>query len=59
MGLEEALMEVDEVRSLCASLPGRLDRARRVFGRPLTLTERILVTHTATVAWKESKRCTP
>jgi aconitate hydratase len=40
-------MQVEKVRSLYASIPERLDRARRVFGRPLTLTEKILVTHTA------------
>src|SRR5687768_9660878 len=40
-------MEVEKVRSLYASFAGRLDRARRVFGRPLTLTEKILVTHAA------------
>lgn len=40
-------MQVENVRSLYASLPGRLDRARRVFGRPLTLTDKILVTHAA------------
>jgi aconitate hydratase len=38
-------MEVERVRSLYASLRGRLDRARRVFGRPLTLTEKILIAH--------------
>ena len=36
-------MEVDRVRSLYASLPERLDRARRVFGPPRGLTETILV----------------
>src|SRR5438067_642930 len=38
-------MQVDQVRSLYASMPGHLSRARREFGRPLTLTEKILVTH--------------
>jgi aconitate hydratase len=38
-------MEIDRVRSLYASLPGRLDHARRHFGRPLTLTEKILIAH--------------
>jgi aconitate hydratase len=38
-------MEVDQVRALYASMPGRLSRARRDFGRPLTLAEKILVTH--------------
>ena len=44
-------MEVDRVRALYASMPERLDRARRDFGRPLTLAEKIL--------WNTSKRCTP
>ena len=38
-------MLVDQVRSLYASMPGRLSRARRDFGRPLTLAEKILVSH--------------
>ena len=38
-------MEVDRVRALYASMPGRIDRARRDSGRPLTLTEKILVAH--------------
>src|SRR5260370_21972089 len=38
-------MQVDQVRSLYASMPGRLSRARRSFGRPLTLAEKILVSH--------------
>jgi aconitate hydratase len=40
-------MEVQNIRSLYASVPERLDRARRAFGRPLTLSEKILVTHAA------------
>jgi aconitate hydratase len=38
-------MSVEQIRSLYASLPERLDRARRTFGRPLTLSEKILVSH--------------
>jgi len=33
------------VRTLYAAMPDRLARARRTFGRPLTLTEKILVAH--------------
>jgi hypothetical protein len=38
-------MHVETVRSLYASMPERLDRARRIFGRPLTLTDKILIAH--------------
>jgi aconitate hydratase len=38
-------MSVPQVRSLYASMPERLAQARRKFGRPLTLTEKILVAH--------------
>jgi aconitate hydratase A / 2-methylisocitrate dehydratase len=51
-------MDVDRVRTLYASLPERLERARRVFGRPLTLAEKILVSHAIDVehqAWERGK----
>lgn len=35
----------EEVRALYAALPDRVARARRAWGRPLTLTEKILVAH--------------
>ena len=38
-------MSVSQVRSLYASMPDRIARARRRFGRPLTLTEKILAAH--------------
>jgi aconitate hydratase len=38
-------MSVSNVRSLYASMPERIARARLSFGRPLTLTEKILVAH--------------
>jgi aconitate hydratase len=38
-------MSVSQVRALYASMPDRIDRARRAFGRPLTLTEKILAAH--------------
>src|SRR5919106_4398874 len=44
--MEEALMSaVEQVQSLYASMPGTLANARRKFGRPLTLSEKILVAH--------------
>jgi aconitate hydratase len=38
-------MSVAQVRSLYASMPDRIAQARRKFGRPLTLTEKILAAH--------------
>src|SRR5881296_3590038 len=34
-----------QIRSLYASMPDRLARARKLFGRPLTLSEKIFVAH--------------
>src|SRR5467141_3494431 len=34
-----------QIRSLYASMPDRLARARKLFGRPLALSEKILVAH--------------
>ncbi len=36
---------VEQVRGLYAAMPERLARARQTWGRPLTLTEKILVSH--------------
>jgi aconitate hydratase len=41
----EAVMSVTNVRSLYASMPDRIAHARQSFGRPLTLTEKILASH--------------
>jgi aconitate hydratase len=38
-------MSAEQVKSLYASMPENLARARRKFGRPLTLSEKILVAH--------------
>jgi aconitate hydratase len=38
-------MSVTNVRSLYASMPDRIAHARQSFGRPLTLTEKILASH--------------
>src|SRR5438105_15500330 len=47
-----------QVSSLYASMPDRITRARNAFGRPLTLSEKILVAHChdfATQAWERGK----
>src|SRR5215831_12537632 len=36
---------VDQIRALYAAMPDRLARARREWKRPLTLSEKILVSH--------------
>src|SRR5947208_12878580 len=38
-------MAVDQIKRLYESMPAQLDRARKRFGRALTLAEKILVTH--------------
>ncbi|HXH84564.1 MAG TPA: aconitate hydratase [Candidatus Tectomicrobia bacterium] len=38
-------MSVSQIRALYASMPDSVARARRAFGRPLTLTEKILAAH--------------
>ena len=38
-------MAVDQIKRLYESMPAKLDRARKRFGRPLTLAEKILVSH--------------
>src|SRR5439155_1559596 len=47
-----------QIRSLYASMPDRLARARKLFGRPLTLSEKILVAHCLdfeTQEWQRGK----
>src|SRR5262245_4952106 len=51
-------MSVEQVRSLYASMGESLDRGRRRLGRGLTLTEKILVAHSANFAaqpWERGK----
>jgi aconitate hydratase len=51
-------MSVDKVRTLYASIPDSVARARRSFGRPLTLTEKILASHCwdfDTQVWERGK----
>ena len=38
-------MAVDQIRRLYESMAAKLDQARKRFGRPLTLAEKILVSH--------------
>jgi aconitate hydratase len=49
-------MAAGQVRSLYESMPDRLAHARRTFGRPLTLTEKILVAHVADFAQQQWER---
>ena len=49
---------IDQIRALYQSMPARLAAARKKFGRPLTLTEKILVSHVdnfATQQWERGK----
>src|SRR5216684_4383240 len=46
-------MSVDQVKRLYESMPAKLDQARRRFGRPLTLAEKILVAHADDFAKQE------
>ena len=51
-------MAVDQIRRLYESMAAKLDAARKRFGRPLTLAEKILVTHAdnfATQEWNRGK----
>jgi aconitate hydratase len=51
-------MSAEQVRSLYASMSDRLVRARQTFGRPLTLSEKILVAHChdfASQMWEPGK----
>ncbi len=38
-------MSLEIARQLYAKMPGVIEKARKKFGRPLTLTEKILVSH--------------
>jgi aconitate hydratase len=51
-------MSVEMVKTLYAKMPGIVDKARKKFGRPLTLAEKILVTHADnfdTQVWERGK----
>ena len=51
-------MSVSQVRPLYASMPQRIAHARQSFGRPLTLTEKILASHCwdfDTQVWERGK----
>ena len=49
-------MSVDQVKRLYESMPAKLDAARKRFGRPLTLSEKILVAHADDFAKQEWSR---
>ncbi len=49
-------MAVDQVKRLYESMPSKLDAARKRFGRPLTLAEKILVAHADDFAKQEWSR---
>jgi len=51
-------MSVESIKKLYASMPEKLGRARKKFGRALTLTEKILMSHADnldTQAWERGK----
>jgi aconitate hydratase len=51
-------MSVDLIKKLYTSMPEKLAKARKKFGRPLTLTEKILVAHVdnfETQVWERGK----
>ena len=51
-------MSIEMVKKLYASMPGIVEKARKKFGRPLTLAEKILVTHADnfdTPVWERGK----
>ena len=51
-------MSVEMVKHLYAKMPGIVDKARKKFGRPLTLAEKILVSHADdfdTQVWERGK----
>ena len=52
-------MAVDQIKRLYESMPGKLDEARRRFGRGLTLAEKILVSHADDFAKQEWSRARP
>jgi aconitate hydratase len=54
----EATVAVEQIRKLYASMPDRIDEGRKRFGRPLALTEKILVAHAGdldTQHWERGK----
>ncbi len=51
-------MDISRIKQLYAEMPAKLSLARKKFGRPLTLTEKILVAHAdnpETQAWERGK----
>jgi aconitate hydratase len=56
LAVKEVLMAVDQIRRLYESLPAKVAAARQRFGRALTLTEKILVSHADDFAKQEWSR---
>ncbi len=52
------MADTERIQHLYTSMPGLLAKARKTFGRPLTLTEKILITHAdnfETQVWERGK----
>jgi aconitate hydratase len=56
LAVKEVLMAVDQIKRLYESLPAKVAAARQRFGRALTLTEKILVSHADDFAKQEWSR---
>ncbi|HHH54121.1 MAG TPA: aconitate hydratase, partial [Bacteroidetes bacterium] len=37
--------DIDMIKRVYKTIPGRVDKARKMLGRPMTLTEKILYSH--------------
>ncbi len=48
--------DIDVIRKVYAEMPGKIENARRILGRPLTLTEKILYSHLTEEATKALER---
>ncbi len=50
------IFDFDLIKKLYAELPGKIEKARKIVGKPLTLTEKILYTHLSHPATKPHVR---
>src|SRR5205814_6312597 len=50
------LFDLDLIKKVYADLPGKIDSARKLIGRPLTLAEKILFSHTFRTATRAYER---
>ena len=48
--------DIDVIRKVYAEMPGKIEKARKLLGRPLTLTEKILYSHLSEEPTKALKR---